>query len=474
MTTPKSKSDGDDASTILRARPDAPAPVESVFEVTVVAGPDEGASVRLDGTQASRVLVGSSEACTLRLRDREVSRRHIAFDSAGARLRVTDLDSKNGTVVNDVAVADAYLRGGETVRIGATALLVALVPSSVSRDLDKNVAHASTSPSSEMRFGRVVGASPAMRRLYPLCKRLAASAVPVILEGETGTGKELLAEALHDEGARASGPFVVFDCSAVPPQSIESELFGVEGAGADATTRSRKGVFEQADGGTLLIDEIGDLDIALQPKLLRAIERSEIRRLGGGHAIHVNTRILVATRRNLDKEVQAGRFREDLFFRLAVARIELPRLHDRAGDVGVLARHFHRQLDGVGVLDASTLARFEDYAWPGNVRELRNAVARRIALGELDDEGGVGAGTKPEATAHRSASKSAGEGATFLDAILALNLPMPLARQKMTEEFERRYMAHILARYGGNVAQAAAASGLARRYFQLLRARHPA
>src|SRR6185295_1871125 len=181
--------------------------------------------------------------------------------------------------------------------------------------------------------------------------------------------------------------FVVFDCTAVPPTLVESELFGHERGAFTGAIANRKGVFEQADGGTLLIDEIGDLEPHLQPKLLRALERSEVRRVGGTGWVKVDVRVLSATRRDLDKEVAAGRFRDDLYHRLAVTRIELPPLRKRRGDVALLARAFAARLGAT--LDAfghETLARWEDYTWPGNVRELRNAVARRIALGELAAE----------------------------------------------------------------------------------------
>src|SRR4029077_11022397 len=164
--------------------------------------------------------------------------------------------------------------------------------------------------------------------------------VPVIIEGETGTGKEVLAESIHETSARAKGPFVVFACTTVPVNLVESELFGHERGAFTGAVAARKGVFEQAHGGTLLIDEIGDLDAALQPKLLRAIERSEIRRVGASHPTRVDVRILAATRRDLDREVQLGRFRDDLFHRLAVGRLELPPLRARRGDVALLARSF--------------------------------------------------------------------------------------------------------------------------------------
>jgi DNA-binding NtrC family response regulator len=296
-----------------------------------------------------------------------------------------------------------------------------------------------------------------MRRIYPLCERLAAAVVPVVIEGETGTGKEVLAEALHQRGPLARQPFVVFDCTAVAANLVESELFGHERGAFTGAVSSRRGLFEQAAGGTLLIDEIGDLDLLLQPKLLRAIERSEIRRVGGDRAIHVEVRVLAATRRSLDDLVRQGRFRDDLFHRMAVARIALPPLRDREGDVELLARHFYRELGAdPGSLDVELLARWQAYRWPGNVRELRNAVARHLALGELEWQ---------EVGAVQSSSLD------VVERVLALNLPLGQAREHVLREFEQRYLERALRSHRGVVTQAARASGIARRHFQRLRAR---
>jgi DNA-binding NtrC family response regulator len=429
-----------------------PTDTSTDFVLTIVEGAERGRTFTVAGSQPNRALLGSGSTCELQLHDREVSRRHAALEPAGRRLRITDLGSTNGTFVDGVAVVEAFLRGGEIVRLGSTALQLESAP-------------AATTPALPTRtsFGRLVGASTEMRRLYPLCERLAQSLVTVVIEGETGTGKEVLAEALHEEGPRASGPFVVFDCTAVPATLLESELFGHERGAFTGATSTRKGVFEQAHGGTLLIDEIGDLDLPLQPKLLRAIERSEIRRVGGDRPIRVDVRVLAATRRDLDREVQAGRFRDDLFHRLAVARIELPPLRHRAGDVQVLARHFWRALGGKPEeLPGDLLLRWEDDAWKGNVRELRNTVARRLALGELAPTGPAAHG----ATAHEGAP-----GDDFLEGILRLGLPLIEARQRMIEEFERRYIDHTLERHGGSVGKAATAAGVAKRHFQRIKAR---
>jgi two-component system, NtrC family, response regulator HydG len=451
----------DETRTVLRRSLNPTVSEGSAFVLTVVEGPDRGASVRLDASRPGRLLVGQSPACDLKLKDPHVSRRHLAFELDGDRVRMHDLGSTNGTTVNDIQVVEAYLRGGEIIHAGESALRV------------DPVSAAPTQLSPAMRFGRVVGASPEMRRIYPLCDRIAQSNVPVVIEGETGTGKELLAEALHEAGPRASGPFVVFDCTAVPPSLAESTLFGHERGAFTGAVASRKGVFELAHNGTLFIDEIGDLDLTLQPKLLRAIERSEVQRVGSEKWTKVNVRIISATRRDLDHEIQGGRFRDDLFFRLAVTRIELPPLRRRTGDIGALARHFFRQLGGDDKpFPADLLARFEAYDWPGNVRELHNAVARFLAVGDVGITGlaeSTGA-FAPVATGAPPPLPRSGSRDPIED-VLEQDLPFPRARETLMEEFERRYVERVLSKYQGNVGRAAAASGIARRYFQMIRSR---
>jgi two-component system response regulator HydG len=443
-------------TTLLTARGEPDSSRDISFELRVTEGVDQGQRLLIDASLPARVLVGTSPTCELRLTDREVSRRHASLEIVGRRLRILDLESTNGTFVDHVPVVGAYLEGAEFIRMGATTLRV-----------DRGPIKSAAALPTRSRFGRTLGASESMRRIYPLCERLAASAFPVIIEGETGTGKEVLAESLHEEGPRAQGPFIVFDCTAVPPTLVESELFGHERGAYTGAVGNRKGVFEQADGGTLLIDEIGDLDLALQPKFLRALERSEVRRLGGDRLVHVDVRVLCATRRDLDREVQLGRFRDDLFHRLAVARIELPPLRKRIGDVALLARHFAQQLGGgANAMDANLLRRWEEYSWPGNVRELRNSVARRIALGEFAT---VDPPLAPES--HAALSLAEGSGHDFVERVLGMDLPLVAARQRVIDDFERRYIAHVLGRHGGNVSRAAAASGVARRHFQRLRTR---
>ncbi|HSO37394.1 MAG TPA: sigma 54-interacting transcriptional regulator [Labilithrix sp.] len=439
---------------------------ELVFVLTVTDGAEKGRSFRLDKALPTRVLIGTSPACQIRLTDREVSRRHAGLERVGPALKVFDLSSTNGTWVDRVKIIEAELQGGEFLRVGTTMFQVDV------EDASKAQPEAATAPEAEnsgvFAFGRVIGASREMRRLYPLSHALAQANVPLVIEGETGTGKEALAESIHEMGPRASGPFVVFDCTAVPPSLVESELFGHERGAFTGATAARKGVFEQAHGGTLLIDEIGDLDLALQPKLLRAIERFEIRRVGGDRFVRVDVRVLAATRRDLDREVQAGRFRDDLFHRLAVARIELPALRNRIGDIAVLATHFWTTMGGdPRALTRELLQKWSDYDWPGNVRELKNAIARQLALGDLANIGPE----RPPSLAPPPATGPLPAAPDAIDRFVDMGMPFPKARDRMLDEFEQRYVGRVLAMHGGDVARAAAASGIGRRYFQKLKAR---
>ncbi len=434
------------------------------FALVVVDGPDSGQRSVVPPLHPTRLLMGKGLACEIRLTDRTVSRRHVAVEAVGHRLRIRDLGSTNGTIVDGLAVVEAFLTGGEHVKIGATTLRV-------------DHCHGSVAPLPDVSaFGRLIGASSSMRRLYPLCDRLAQTNVSLLIEGETGTGKEQLAEALHEQGPRRDGPFIVFDCTAVAPNLIESELFGHRQGAFTGAVANHRGVFERAHGGTLLIDEIGDMPLNLQPKLLRAIERLEVTPMGAEQPRQIDVRVMVATRRDLDHEVQAGRFRDDLFHRIAVVRVELPPLRERRGDVALLARHFWSELCGSDEsLPTRTVRRWEDDHWPGNVRELRNAVVRRLALGDLAeprDEQLLEDHTPGEEMAHPSvvpvAAPPTGAVSDWLDAILALDLPLAATRLHVGRVLEERYVSKWMARFGGDTGRAAAAAGVARRHWQRL------
>ena len=446
MTTPP---DEDQLTTQLARRTALAAPSSASWVLRVMDGVDAGKGFRIDDVATKRVLIGQSPACDVQLSDRSVSRRHAALESDASGVRLVDLGSRNGTWVGRLRIRDAYVADGEVVRFG---------DATVRLETD-GVMHA-LAASEEVSFHRVIGASPEMRRLYPLLQRIAGADVPVLIEGETGTGKEVLAEAIHEASPRSRGPFVVLDCTTVSPSLLEAELFGHERGAFTGAVSARIGLFEEANGGTLFIDEIGDLDISLQAKLLRALERKEVRRVGSSNIVKLDVRIVAATRRDLDREVQARRFRDDLFYRLAVARVELPALRKRQGDIAFLTRFFWLRLGGDdAALSPDVIQRFESYDWPGNVRELANAVARQIALGDFE---------VPARTGEQPAMSS---GIDVLDQIVKSGQPLPLARQAVVDELERRYVQHMLALHGGNVTRAAAASGIGRRYFQMVRAK---
>ncbi|MBX3187792.1 MAG: sigma 54-dependent Fis family transcriptional regulator [Labilithrix sp.] len=416
--------------------PRGPAPL---FVLRIAAGRDAGKSLVLDWNARPRVLVGQSPVCDFVLADPRVSRRHLALSPEGHRVRLTDLGTTNGTRVGGVQMIEVLLAGGEAIELGDTSLRLVRagnMPDAPARDRD--------------RFGRVLGRSQEMQRLFALAERLSVSPLPLLIEGETGTGKELLAEAIHDTGPRAAHPFVVYDASAHAGDEELVMLFG----------RNAPGAIEQAHGGTLVLDEVGDLSDAAQARLVSVVERGHLQRLDGRPPVRVDVRVLSTTRRDLERQVHEGTFREELLFRLTGARLEVPPLRRRHGDVELLARHFWALFGGGAELPKAFAIQLSRHEWPGNVRELEHAVAQRGALGdELDVR---------ERTSHVPHAAHARE---LFDRILDMNLALPHARQLVVDEFEQRYVARAVAEHGGNVTRAAAASGLTRRYFHMLRSK---
>jgi transcriptional regulator with GAF, ATPase, and Fis domain len=337
------------------------------FEVSVIDGPDQGTRAI---SQDDELTIGTAAGTTLRLTDPSVSRHHCALRACARGLELRDLGSTNGTHVGDMEVVRSYIRSGAIVRIGGTSLSVAIRDDEIEHPL-----------APQGRFGELIGESPAMRRLYPLLARCAQSTATVLIHGETGTGKELVAEAIHSASPRRTGPFVVVDCSALPRELAESELFGhVRGAftGADF---ARDGAFADAAGGTLFLDEIGELPLDLQPLLLRALENHTIRPVGTNTQRSVDVRVIAASNRDLRVEVNAKRFRSDLYYRLNVLRVVVPPLRERDGDIALLAKLFWAELRPYDPLPAGLLAELVVQHWRGNVRELRNAVERSALVG---------------------------------------------------------------------------------------------
>jgi transcriptional regulator with PAS, ATPase and Fis domain len=413
-------------------------------DLVVVDGPDRGVRVRVEGGVAR---VGTAVGSQLRLSDRAVSRLHCELAVRADAVTVRDLGSTNGTFVGDVRVRDADVGPGTVVRVGGSAFRIE------SSDEPSFVAI-----SDKTSFGELVGASLEMRQLYAVLERVAPTDSTLLVQGETGTGKDVVARSVHATSPRAAGPFVPVDCGAIPENLFESELFGhVRGAFTGAI-QNRAGAFEEASGGTLFLDEIGEMPLALQAKLLRAIESRHVKRVGATKETEVDVRIVCATNRRLAQMVNEGTFREDLYYRLAVVEVAIPPLRARRDDIPVLAQHLYERITGKkDPLDPGLLESLKARAWPGNVRELRNAVERAITLGQARP--GAAPPAKPSVLP------------TGIESIVPLHLPLKDARLAWTSEFESIYVRAMFDKTGGNLTKAAELAGVSRRFLQRMVAR---
>jgi DNA-binding NtrC family response regulator len=396
----------------------------------VTQGPDKGTKAAV---KQVRFKVGALQGNDLQLKDPSVSGHHFELQLEPLGYRIRDLASRNGTFIGATRVLDAFVPSPGRIQAGATEIAFNVTDEVV--ELPASTASA---------FGPLLGQSVAMRELFAQLERLAAGDSTVLVTGETGTGKELVAEALHEAGSRAKGPLVVVDCGALAPTLVESELFGHEKGAFTGADQARPGVFERASGGTVFLDEIGELPLELQPRLLRVLERREVMRLGGKGPLKVDVRVVAATHRELEAEVNKGRFRADLFYRLSVLRVHMPALRDRLDDVPLLAENFLStlRLPGATPLDRSAMDRLQAHAWPGNVRELRNAI-ERLAYGAAPFSAPVGA-------------SSANLGS------IDLEVPFLLQKDALVTAFERRYAEALLKVSGDNLAAAARKAGLTR------------
>ena len=409
---------------------------------TLVAPGAEGVRrIPIDGT----LLVGKHPSNDVVVETQGVSRYHLELRAEPACVLVRDVGSKNGTFFDGARITEVRLGPGSSFRVGGPAGTELLIESE---------ARPSLAPSAATRFGPLMGESQRMRAVFALLERTAASNTTLLVRGETGTGKELVAKAVHEASTRAGGPMIIVDCGAIPGALIESELFGhVRGAFTDAAS-DRVGAFEAANGGTLFLDEIGELPVSLQPKLLRAVEDRSIQRVGESHRRPIDVRLIAATHRDLAADVAGGRFRQDLFFRLNVVTVELPPLRDRGRDVIILADHLLTNLGLGGTLefDERLQAALLAYQWPGNVRELRNAIERAAHLGA---EHAV-----PLAEATPSTETSAPD------------LPFKEAKEQIVYSFERAYLVRLLERHKKNISAAARDAGIDRNYLYRLLKKH--
>src|SRR6188474_3092743 len=426
--------------------------------VEVTSGPDAGL---VRDIEASVIRIGARRGNDVQLTDSKVSGLHceIRLDDRGYRLR--DLDSTNGTYVSSLRINDVYIQPGAQIALGGTRLKFEPLGESVEIEL------ADTD-----RFGSMIGRSVKMREMFARLEKLARTDTTVLVTGETGAGKELVAEALHDHSPRANGPFVVLDCGSIPPNLIESELFGHERGAFTGATNSYAGAFERAHGGTVFLDEIGELPLAMQPKLLRVLERKEVRRVGGTKTLEVDLRVVAATNRDLGVEVNRGRFREDLYYRLAVARVHVPPLRERKDDLPLLIEHIMTTTPGgeTASIAQETIDLMMKHDWPGNVRELRNVIERAVLLSETPESEdalrrapvppGTPRSNEPSITATPSQTATSAEASMTVP--VDVGIPFKLAKQNVISEFEKRYISRLLAQHDGNISAAARAAGIDR------------
>jgi transcriptional regulator with GAF, ATPase, and Fis domain len=397
--------------------------------------------------------IGKAPENDLVLADETVSRVHFEIVRDAKGYLVRDMKSTNGTFLDSAEVKEAYLRAGSVIKAGEVELKFTPFEERIE-----------ILPSEKEALGEMVGKSPAMREIFGLVERIAPTDATVLIEGETGTGKDMIARTLHQLSPRGDKAFIVVDCGAVAGTLIESELFGHEKGAFTGAVTARQGAFELASGGTVFLDELGELSLDLQPKLLRVLEQRELRRVGGTKTIKVDLRVIAATRKDLRSEVEKGKFREDLYFRLNVVPITAPPLRERREDIPLLIDHMllrlARSANETAVLGDATRAALMAHDWPGNVRELRNVIERALALGA--DPGMLVSplGSGAESTQKGVQLSNAIEfdpGVSFRD-----------TKERWTELFERRYLTWLLRRADGNISKAARDADMDRKYLHKL------
>jgi two-component system nitrogen regulation response regulator GlnG len=429
------------------------------FSLEVIEGPDAGRTMRFESRSAS---IGGSRKSDFVLADETVSRHHCLLEATESGYRLQDQGSRNGTRLGGCRVGWALLVPGTVFQVGSTKVRFTVS--------DDESAVETAELSRVVQLGRMFGASNAMRELFATLSRIALTEASVLLEAESGCGKELAAEAIHGASLRADGPFEVFDCASVPENLVGSELFGhVKGAFTGATD-ANKGAFARANGGTLFLDELGELPVSLQPQFLRVLDSGSFKPLGAQKPETVDVRVVAATNRDLSKMVEEGKFRLDLFHRLAVIRVRIPPLRERLEDVPVLFRHFLDEFAARGrpipEVKPEMIEKLKSYGWPGNVRELRNLVSRGVALQAdfLDlPISGAGLSPKPDDEPNISTNELPPDG------------PMPpyhATKERLVDGWERAYCVRILENNDYNVSAAAREAGMHRKSLEYLLDKH--
>ncbi len=425
--------------------------------MTVLSGVERGASARVPGEIGETMRVGKAKDNDLVITDDTVSRYHLTIGRTPSGLEVRDLGSTNGVKVGGARVKEALVEPGTILKAGDVELLIRVEPSGIA-----------IAPSDLPQFGFAIGHGLAMRRIFGILARVARTNATVVLMGETGTGKDVLARSIHETSARNKGPLEVLDCGAIAPTLIESELFGHERGAFTGAVNARAGAFERAAGGTLFLDELGELPIDLQPKLLRALEAKEIKRVGGNKMIATDVRVIAATTKDLPRMVKQGKFREDLWFRLAVVPIQVPPLRERLDDLDALAIRILNADGGHSNqsplrLAAEALGELRAHDWPGNVRELRNVLERAALVARASGE------TIIRVVEIQPASDDVDESDVFR---FRGGMAWREAKGRVDALFERRFLAWLLERHGNNASAAAREAQLDRKYLAELARRH--
>lgn len=426
--------------------------------IQVAGGPGAGATLE---TEKDLIRIGSAPDNDLVVQDPAVSRYHLEVHKKDGGYVIKDNGSTNGTFVGELRVKEATIRRRGEIKVGDSALLF--------EPIDTELV---VEPSGAERCIDLVGRSVPMREIYTVIDRVAPTELTILVTGETGTGKELVARALHKKSRRKDEPFVTLDCSALPPTLIESALFGHEKGAFTGAEHAYAGVFERAHGGTLFLDELGELPLELQPKLLRALERGEIQRLRGDKTIRVDVRVIGATNRDLHAMVQEGSFRGDLYYRLAVIRIELPALRARLIDLPLIVEEFFsrygNELEATGArarrLGPGAVSALEAYEWPGNVRELMNVLRRAVVFARGEEITVADLPTEVSGARDKVPTSNPGHAMALPDA----SVPFKDAKATVLDAFERQYLQDLLVRHKQNISKAAREAGIDRRHLYRL------
>ena len=389
------------------------------------------------------IYFGSSPECEMTLTDKTVSRRHLLAAWEGEQVVLRDQGSTNGTFIQGSRFKEITIGFGAEFKLGRT--VIKYLPEEEIVDPE---------PIEQNAFGHLIGGDTKMRQLFKLMQDVAATDATVLIEGETGTGKELIAEEIHNHSHRKDGPFIVFDCGSVPRELIESALFGHVKGSFTGAIGDRKGAFADAHGGTIFLDEIGEMALDLQPSLLRVLDKKAVRKVGSNTYEKIDVRVVAATNRDLRAEVAKKAFREDLYYRLAVIRLSVPPMRERGSDIPLLIEWFIEKFSPKGTMKVSPedMNRLRRHSWPGNVRELRNTIERACLLGRgeyinLDD------------ALHEEATPSLG---------IRTDLPFKEAKGQLVEMFEREYIEDLMRRHRMNLSAAAREAQIDRKHLREL------